>query len=356
MKILTLVQKETASYKNTIQGVLEAYAQHDLYDCVHVAMAYASIAGARTLLGVFANRKIKQSQWLIGLDDVITQPGAIKLLMGLENAEVRIAGFADSSSRFHPKVVRFRSFNETKKELLMIGSANLTSNAFSGNSEAVVFLECESAEDKREFLKIWQELWSQGHTPTKDELSNYEAQYKTASKNNKKTRARLLAQRKTDKKPKKVFENDNAEIDPAHASICWIECGYITAMGRELEFKAEQGLFFGLEASGGHEKMFRFCVSDGSTISLKMKYQQNHMWRLQMNNNVPEVQQGLRPLNAKGALGRSDSVAVFTRTKKTDLFTLSFVKLNSQEFAKLKKKSMEFGTIGQTSARSYGWL
>ncbi|MBL8080468.1 MAG: phospholipase D family protein [Anaerolineales bacterium] len=356
MEILPLIQRHDSPKEGTIQGVMEGYVHRNNYNCVQVAMAYASIAGVRTFLDVFANNKIEKSQWLIGLDDAITQPGAIKLLLGLENSEVRIVKLFEDGARFHPKVARFRSLNRMVGELLVMGSANLTNRALAGNSEAVVFIESKNPEEKNMFSKIWADLWLQGHTPKRHELSEYERVFKLASNSRKVLRKKIQDKPLKQNRPIKILENDNAELDPSHARVCWIECGNVTAMGRELEFKAEQGLFFGLEPTGGHERIFRFRVSNGLTINLKMKYQQNHMWRLQMNNNVPEVQRGLRPIASNGALGRSDEVAIFTRTKEADRFALSFVKLNSREFAKIKKASLQSGTVGQTSARSYGWL
>ena len=238
----------------------------------------------------------------------------------------------------------------------MIGSANLTQHGFAGNSEAVVFLEGQSARDKLLFSRIWTDLWDQGHAPSPEELAAYQGLYNTV----KKTRQKLHKingkfKAAESNKPKRILETDEAELDPGQSKICWIECGFITAMGRELEFKAEQGLFFGLEPFGGKARNYRFRTSEGQIISLRMKYQKNHMWRLQMNKKVPEVQRGLRPKRADGKLGRSNDVAVFTRTEQADLFEINFMKINSQAFKKLKNKSTQYGAIGRTTARSYGW-
>jgi HKD family nuclease len=356
MNVSPLVQQKSAKRAKTIQGVLEAYIRAESYDHVYAAMAYVTIAGIRALLSTFSKRKIKQSQWLVGLDDAVTQPGAIKLLLALDGAEVRIASLNSSSLRFHPKVCRFVSSQGQRKELMMIGSANLTSSALVGNSEAVVFLDGQSPTDKRLFAQTWIDLWSQGHVPKAKELANYETKYEALKKFKKQfDKKSKVGRPRIPKKIERILEGDVAELDPSHANKCWIECGFITAMGRELEFKAEQGLFFGLEPTGGTERVFRFRVSNGSIVNLRMKYQENHMWRLQMNNSVPEVERGLRPRNPDGKLGRSKEVAVFTRTNTTDLFSLRFLKLSSQQFEKLQKKSRLLGTVGHTTTRSYGW-
>ncbi|WP_245631027.1 hypothetical protein [Candidatus Nitrospira nitrificans] len=146
-----------------------------------------------------------------------------------------------------------------------------------------------------------------------------------------------------------------AEVDPGTATVCWIECGYVTAMGRELEFKAEQGLFFGLNPHGGDPTYLNYRVSNGTTVQLRMKYQGNHMWRLQMTKEVPEVAEGLRP-RQKGKLMRSPWVAVFERLRTKDTYRLYFVKLRSASFRQLKERSERHGTIGRTTAREYGWF
>jgi len=320
-------------------------------------MAYVSVAGVRALLQALDNRRLSNSSWLVGLDDALTQPAAIRLLMGLQSSRLRVGTLASSVLRFHPKVLYFETSQDSKRALLMVGSANLTSAALGGNAEAVVFLQTESLADSRFCSRVWRELWSQGHSPTEDEIKRYERLYRKASRWRRRLTKRLGGHglEQSPGGSRVVLADDEADLDPSQATTCWIECGYITAMGRELEFKAEQGLFFGLAPAGAPPQLFRFRTSEGSVVTLRMKYQQNHMWRLQMNNDVPEVRRGLRPRLPDGSLGRSHDVAVFTRASNPDLLDLRFVKLNSKAFRQLKKKSSRFGTIGHTAARSYGW-
>lgn len=356
MKVSYVIQKADAPPAGTIQGALEARLQAQPHDTISVAMAYVSIAGVRMLLDAFSGRPIGQSQWLVGLDDAISQPGALDLLMKLDGAAVRVSSSEDARFRFHPKVCRFQHSSGRGKELLMVGSANLTSSALAGNAEAVVFIEGETRADKDQFSRIWADLWSQGHQPTADELASYMERYEAAKKARERSRrSPAIKGRRVPATTKPILAGDGAELDPSRARTCWIECGSVTAMGRELEFKAEQGLFFGLQPAGGAPKTFRFRVSDGSIVDLRMKYQRNHMWRLQMNNGVPEVKEGLRPTGPDGKLGRSEQVAVFTRTDDHDLFDIRFAKLRSRSFADLKRQSSRLGTVGRTTARSYGW-
>jgi hypothetical protein len=299
---------------------------------------------------------VQESRWVIGLDDAVTQPDAIRLVMDMQSARVRVASIGAYSRRFHPKVLYLDSRSTADDALLMIGSANLTSAALEGNSEAVAFLRTENEEDRRSCSNVWRALWRQGHVLGADELRDYERRYKRT----KNIRRRLLEASKRrgalpTTSPRLVLGDDVAELDPSHARVCWIECGSITAMGRELEFKAEQGLYFGLPPTGAPPVSFDFRASDGSSVRLRMKYQENSMWRLQMNNGIPEVARGLRPRLASGKLGRSNDVAVFERTSQRNLFDIRFLKLGSPAFARLLEKCERLGTLGRTSARMYGW-
>ena len=74
-----------------------------------------------------------------------------------------------------------------------------------------------------------------------------------------------------------------------------------------------------------------------------------------MNNNVPEVKVGLRPTKKGGKLGRSPYVAVFTRGVKGEPISINFVDLKGTDFAKLRKRTVETGTLGRTTTREYGW-
>jgi len=306
------------------------------------------------LLSSLAAEKIERSYWLVGLDDAITQPGAIELLSQEAGAELRVATHHAVGFRFHPKVFQFGFDSNVRKSFLVVGSNNLTSAAMRGNAEAFVAMRLSSRSEARSARLFWNQLWEQGHPPTDIELKNYSAKYHKA-KQARDSLEKILKTKTDEDHVREILASDEAELDPALAETCWIECGAVTAMGRELEFKAEQGMFFNLNPSGETARVFEFRVSNGKIVNLRMKYQQNHMWRLQMNNDVPEVRVGLRPHMSDGSLGRSPFVAVFTRTDKVDTYNLRFVDLSSTAFKNLRDKSIRHGTIGHTSARQYGW-
>ncbi len=321
------------------------------FDETQVAVAYMTVAGIRALLVAFPLNSLRKSKWLVGLDDFITQPGALDVVLNLPGAELRVISHANKNLRFHPKVYIFGKQSSFKDGMTVIGSANLTAQGLAGNGEASAILDCETSADTAVVLSMWNELWKQGHKPTVNELATYKENYTIAKKSRLKTKAIIP----TPTKGMIILASDDAQLDPAIANTCWIECGNVTLMGKELELKAEQGIFFGLNPTGEDAKYLTFQVSTKEKIQLRLKYQGNHMWRLQLTNEVPEVAVGLRPKNPDGSLGRSPHVAVFDRTEDKKTYILRFILLNSNEFNKIVRKSKQTGTYGQTSARQYGW-
>ena len=351
MKVDFQIQSPTSKPGKTLAHLFGECAGTAQFDELLVSVAYVTISGIRLLLSGFANSMPAKSKWLIGLDDYVTQPGAIDVAMAIPGAEVRVVSYSELGLRFHPKVYMFRKHSSPRKGLTIMGSSNLTSQALVGNGEANAVVEEENKQDCLMTQALWDSLWRQGHSPTKHELSAYKKRYEEENPK----RAKVAVAKGKPKAGMIILASDDAELDPAQATICWIECGYITAMGREIELKAEQGLFFGLNPAGEEPRVFNFLVSSGVTTSLRLKFQANHMWRLQLNSEVPEVAAGLRPRMPDGTLGRSSYVAVFERTDDGSVFRLRFIGLSSIEFAKLARKSRQLGTLGQTSARQYGW-
>jgi HKD family nuclease len=328
----------------------------DLAECrrISVAVAYSSVAGVTRLHEMAEAKSPKTSfRWLLGIDDYVTQPGAIKFCQSLPRSTVKIYSTKKAGSRFHPKYYLFEASSKSHQAVTILGSSNLTRAALRTNCEANALLRAsnrnESTMMENEFLK----LWDLGTAPTEKLLRNYEEKYRKYLSQRKFLQDSVL-ETKNNKKTKEVLESDSAQLGAESATVCWIEVGKATAQGRELEFKAEQARYFGLAPGGGVPSMQNFLVSDGSTTQLRLKYQGNSMWRLQLKNSVPEVTQGLRPM-VNGKLGRSPLVAVFRRISGSNAFRLSFLPSDSMEFSKLKNRSTELGTVGHTPTRFYGW-
>ncbi|MGQ0582429.1 MAG: phospholipase D family protein [Reyranella sp.] len=355
MQIKFHQQSPLTKLTKTLKAVLDKHLTSGRYNRSRVAVAYATVSGLRDLVDAFPRNSLTQSEWLIGLDDLITQPGVFDALEKLDHATVKFATYRSRGRRFHPKVFSFSNTSDPQRDIAIIGSANLSSAAFAGNAEAAAIVDLSSASARASFETFWKTLWQQGRRLTKAQLESYRKRYESRPKGQPPPPLPPKASTKKPKKRKQILSSDDVEIDPTVARVCWIEGGNITALGRELEFKAEQALFFGLPRSGGKSKTFNFVTSAGKVVPLLMKYQGNHMWRLQLNREVPEVERGLRPKLPTGKLGRSPFVAVFARKHEVNHYSLRFVRLKGSEFRKLVARSKRSGSYGRTTARQYGW-
>lgn len=352
MKIRLKLQAPRPAYDDSIDAALVALVSEREWTKISVAVAYASVAGVTRLCNIIREKRPNITfRWVLGLDDYITQPGAIEFCESLPKSSTRVFSSAGANHRFHPKVFVFEDDATDKNVSIVVGSANLTYAALSKNCEAIAILE-NSGQLGVKSLEELQAVWNLGKTPTADIISDYKAKFARFRP----TRKFVLETEPRISKNKDVLSFDGALISPSKANTCWIEVGKNTAQGRELEFKAEQALFFGLDPVSKTAKIREFKVSNGKLVKLRLKHQtRNSMWRLQLRNEVPEVVIGLRPKTAKG-LGRSPYVAVFKRLSGNEQFGLKFIRRDSKNFAKLLEKSLESGTVGTTAAREYGWL
>lgn len=352
MNVLIHTQIPACPKDDTLgQAIASLSSRHD-WEQMSVAVAYSSLAGVSRLHEVVSAVHPKASfRWLLGLDDYVTQPGAIDFCCSVKNTDVRLYSSNRPNTRFHPKVILFDAPKKGAISSMIVGSANLTFAALNRNCEAVAVIEAQRKAERSLMRARFESLWSLGTAPTERLLSDYKARFDKFRK----SRAFLLgAENDTPIKSGLVLHSDSALVNPGTADVCWIEVGKNTAMGRELEFKGEQARFFGLEPTGEPAAMRNFIVSNGEIVPLRLKYQGNAMWRLQLRSSVPEVEEGLRPL-IKGKLGRSPYVAVFKRTPTKGLFALSFPRRDSKEFGVIWKNSEKAGTVGSTASRAYGW-
>ena len=191
-----------------------------------------------------------------------------------------------------------------------------------------------------------------GDAPTKTELKAYKAIYDRAYKIRRKINRLVVG---TETSSNVVEAPDEAQLDPSLANTCWIECGRITLMGRELELKAIQARFFGLKPTGSPTKSITLIHEDGSRHPTPLIFRENKMWRVMFPTSIPEVAAGLRPDEPDGKQGRSPYVAVFDRTKKADRYILHFLHEGSAEYANLIARSKALGTQGDTGKRRFGW-
>lgn len=343
MKLPKIALQQGAD-SDDVASLIREVAASRAYDTLGVAVAYASVPGVRKLLETIGEDRLPvRSQWLFGLDDLVTHPDAIKLVKNrLAGAEVRVAGQRVNGKKFHPKMYWFSKASKPGHSSLVLGSANLSLGGLSGNVEAVVALAALVSADSEALNAVWEKAWAVGLPSTEQLLADYERDFRKAEKARKKSAVRPL-------KNQPVLASDAASRDPSLAKSCWIEVGNITGFQQEqLEIKAEQAMFFGLPQGGGNSKNIR-VVTSGQNVDIPVNFYGNHMWRLNLPQSIPEVAKGLRPGG-----GMSPFVAVFERAGNYIL--LHFIKVKSHKFISLRNETMNAGTLGRTTAREYGWV
>ena len=355
MKQEFISQSPAPKAEQTILSRLEEAFRIMQCDRFYVASAYATVEGVRSVLDIAdKHTHIEAYCWVLGLDDYFTHPKALELCRDLPASALRVASFSRAKKCiFHPKVMLLSSSQVPEQSLLVVGSANLTAAALKRNAEAVVLLRSETEKEAQELLAYWQSVWQLGKSLSNTQLASYRAGYDVAKQERKNLAKLNLSTEISEEDVPEIKDAPptEAELDASQAAICWIEVGKIVG-GRELEFVGAQAPFFGLSSTDKavRENVTRtFSLSDNSSTSLRLKYRPNFMWRLELNNQVPEVAVGL-----KVGMERSPYVAVVTK-EGGNRFALRFIRDDSAEYAALQAKSTAIGTLKRTSSRFYGW-
>ncbi len=311
------------------------------FDTLRVASAYATVEGVVNLYnGLITVTTLQKIDWLIGLDDAFTYPGALESCQSKQGATLKVAKFAPK--RFHPKIYLLTASGDASRAVLIVGSSNLTKSALTLNGEASAILTAQTSTEVDEFIRYWDNYWNIGTPLTPTALSKYKADYKQAEK---KRRAAGLSPPGI---PVGGSVTDTTLIDPSLATVAWIEVGNITGGGTQLEIKGSMADFFSLPISGVSKQTYskNFLSSNGKVLVLNFNFRVNEMWRLQLTNGVPEM-----PVRV--GKPRSTKVAVFE--KSNGVIKLSFPDIISTRFKNIRKKSVANGFQGKTSAREYGW-
>jgi HKD family nuclease len=347
----TLITQISGLHQGAIATSIKSAIESVEADEVFVASAYVTAYGLSDLLSYLGDYSAMKFRFLIGLDDLISQPYAISRAAECGNAKVRVASSSSYGARFHPKVFVFRNSSSGKTHCIS-GSANLTRAALYKNTENAVVLSATKKEDQDVIERHFHQLWQCGEPLTSEILLAYNAKFKESRK-------KVL--KKTDDPDVGATFNvmsdpDSAAILPESASTCWIECGNVTLMGRELELKRIMERFFNLDATKADSKKLLLIDEGGQGHETRFNFRhQNSMWRVLFPTSIKEVGAGLRPTDKSGKQLRSPYVAVFERTLDRSEFKLSFIMDDSKEYSDLTELSLITGAIGRTTARAFGW-
>lgn len=122
---------------SAILNACRALALATPYDRLTGLYAFASLKGARLLIDALKESpswRGAKKRWIVSIDGGVTEPGALKFLLSLPKAEVRVP-YADELLknklkplyRFHPKTLLLEQKHSTfVPAAIIVGSANLT--------------------------------------------------------------------------------------------------------------------------------------------------------------------------------------------------------------------------------------
>jgi hypothetical protein len=153
-------------------------------DIVKVATAFASEAGFEELRKAIGPQPFgaAEKEWLVGIQDGITQPKALERLRKIKQSEVRVPfgseALATADLRacqfFHPKLFYFE--NSVSHDVAIVStSANLTHGALRANIEQVLTWQGGHSDEPAEALRgWWADLWRRADVVTAAFVAEFE--------------------------------------------------------------------------------------------------------------------------------------------------------------------------------------
>jgi hypothetical protein len=328
------------------------------FDRLDVAAAYASTSGVDAIFGAIG-REVAESRWVIGIDDAVSQPSAIKRLRDMPGSSVRLASHGPKN-RFHPKIYQMWSSSQPELCVSYVGSGNLTANGLTSNVEAGVIMSSETIADAEKLQGQWQAFWDVGHPldPAGFDLykAAYEAARKTRMEADKLVRHDLLDK---DAITKILAAGPDAAFDgsPETATTAWLDCGSASAGGRDLEFPRQMVPYFRLQGDKW-KSAIRTPSGDIFELDFTMR-QDNGMWRLLLSTNAIMSATGRQSLRPVTGGNRSDLAIIFNRASdaKAD-FDIHFTTIGSDEYDALVEHTRINGVLDRTrgtGGRNFGY-
>jgi HKD family nuclease len=173
------------------ESVQEAVANTSTPCRVRIGFAYVTQGGIPSLCEDNSGsdwRDMASSEWLIGVDQGITEPGALRELSAHKDADVRVLIPSGNLSRdalykrprFHAKVALVESTSVNNAASLITTSANLTASALDNlpTNYEIGMMQSTSggltSDDIDEFSEWWESAWSRSTPITDDFLAEYE--------------------------------------------------------------------------------------------------------------------------------------------------------------------------------------
>lgn len=345
---------------NPLADSIRKAVSNTTFDRIDVAVAYATVSGIETLRKALGSFPVT-SRWIVGLDDAISQPGALEYIKTLPGSTLKIAALSSTGRRFHPKLYRLWSSQDSSKGVIVIGSGNMTRNGLINNGEAAILLVAESNADVGEHATSWDELWAIGKVATDKDIADYRAKYKEAKKL-RKTLVDLGVSPPDPPSPKPgqdLGKNPVWEVHPKSANGVWIDIGSAMGKGREVELPRVLMPYLGIQDGTPSPQSRQFLLSNGKTKSLSFILREdNQMWRISFSKDVPGSD-NLREV-VGGKLQRSTKAVSFIRKTPAAKIAISFDDVGGQDYQKWQEASENANASGRTragpSGRNYGFF
>ena len=356
--------------EKSIDRLVKLASSHS-YECVDVAVAYASTAGVdqfeKKVLGALQNAEDVEKRWLVSIDFGQSHPDALERLLTMPGSQLRVpdgqrllTAKLMPQQCFHPKTYLFRQKPPLREPAsFLTGSANLTLGGMYGNTEQGVSASVWGKmrpQDTRALRIVtdisawWDFAWVRADVVDHAFINAYrKLQYKSpVIQDLDKTSIELTTQ-----KPTEVSLSDSASW--ASSNRFWIETGQLyknngaNKPGNQLDCRAGTRVFFGFPPDtvprntifGNTVLQFKGCIP----VLRSVRYGNNQMDKV----NLP------MPGGNTGPATYDHQCLLFTRTGM-GRFSMCFVTPKQQTTLRNRSKKLGlFYKLGNQNGREYGF-
>ena len=318
---------------------------------VRAGFAYATLGGVQQLLSdidSIGNWGRVQKEFLIGINQAITEPAALETLRNIKGSQVRVfvpgkrlvIDALYSKPLFHAKVLAISGIKGRSMQFLQAGSANMTSAAISDDpknfelSLAIQTTDTESIDSRKKFAKWWLDIWDQSIVVDRKFVVKYADLRKIVLDRN------PIIQSMTDA-PKSIGKANNffAEVGAGSGP---------PGQRHQIEFPEVLARFFGRLQRRRRDITLRRGedIWSGRPLSYKLTTFGVEIWRLGM----PTQHTGGEPI--------AERAIRFRRTSEAGTFEFEVADVNSEEFNNWVRLANLDGHLGATHGirtRRYGF-
>ena len=329
---------------NRLSGLLSETESDSLF----FASAYVTQAGVNRIESLLDQHQIETCVAVFGLDGTVTQPSAIESAVSLGWTLRLIEG---GDHHFHPKIALAgdsppEPFAEAHGGY--IGSANFTKGGLIDNIEAGLVVYDGEIIDS--LTDVAERVWGLAEPVESVDVDEYSDRYASAAR-----------ERPPDYQPPGVGSSLAGEIDSEdeskppqqptysydHATVAWAGLESFTGEYTfQVEFPKTAGEVI-RSLLGANEAEINVYCSDMEVREMKYKfYENNGMFRLNIPNEVPGVEQARK---------EESGIAVVTENDRSDAPLNLEIINDAERVEEFVSRSKREGSWDKTPTRLYGW-